>query len=188
MKSTFGLYIILGMAFVFLGSCSSNTEVVPDGKKFFDADDYFKKEIERLTANKDSVSKLLSIDGKIDVIISMVDFEKELDAFVKSNINKSDLYDKYEVDSTYEKGLLRQENYAAMDSTLWTRSFKVGYDSLGKVSQIDIKNIRENPILKSVQSLSYKPDTLYGIVGYTKTLLNDEGKTRIEVNLINRKP
>lgn len=187
MKIPFGKYIFLGMALIFLGSCLSSVEENRDtkGRLFFDTKDYFKKEIEFLKQGGKKVSKLLFINDKQDRVTGGVDFEKELDAFVKSNINKNALHDKYQVDSVYYSSrLLKEERYKALGADLRTRSLVVTYDSLGAISSIAIENHSENVLTASIQSLDYRPRKKYTITSKQKTITSEESVSKIEATFI----
>lgn len=187
MKIPFGKCLFLLVILVF-GSCiSDNNDAPSQGRQFFDARDYFQKESERLNMNKDSVAKILFINDTRDVLITKVDFKKELDAFVKSNINKSSLLDKYTVDSVYfSNQQLKKETYTAIDTSLRTRNFTVEYDSLG-IEEISIINISSNLIIGSTQSLRYRPDKVYSITNVQETIGSGKTSIKIEVSNIRKK-
>ena len=114
--------------------------------------------------DKISLTKILSLNGEKDTIyIVQPNFTSELDVFIKSDINRPSLYDKYSVDSIVNSGKLYKLIYTAKDEMAKTRKLSIQFDSQNKVGLIDIRLFNGSPITKNVQHLTYRPKAGYVI-------------------------
>ena len=80
-------YLAMTIAFIFL-PCSQKQEE----QKASLLSDFWKKEIARLNKEKPMITKISTVNGKTDTIrTDSIDWEKELQVFVKSDIQEKDL-------------------------------------------------------------------------------------------------
>ena len=96
-------------------------------QQFFDLKGYFKAEAQRLKA-KGRVTKFVTADGKTEErVIDSVDFQRELDFFAGSDINRPAWSDKYVVDTLFNKQQeVIQLSYECNDEHLKIRKIVVG--------------------------------------------------------------
>ena len=114
--------------------------------------------------DKISLTKILSLNGETDTLfIVQPNFTSELDVFIKSDINRPSLSDKYSVDSLVSLGKLYKIIYIAKDEKVNTRKLSILFDSQNKVERIDIRLFNGSPITKNVQHLIYRPNIGYKI-------------------------
>jgi len=126
--------------------------------------DFMEEEKKWMVNDKISLTKILALNGEKDTIyIVQPNFTSELDVFIKSDINKPSLYDKYSVDSLVSSGKLYKIIYTAKDEMAKTRKLSIQFDSQNKVGLIDIRLFNGSPITKNVQHLIYRPKAGYVI-------------------------
>ena len=114
--------------------------------------------------NKIYLTKTLSLNGETDnLYIDQPNFASELDVFIKSDINRPSLSDKYSVDSIFSSGKLYKITYTAKDEKVNTRKLSIQFDRHNKVGLIDIRLFNGTPITKNVQHLIYRPNNGYVI-------------------------
>lgn len=126
--------------------------------------DFMEEEKNWMVNNKISLTKTLSLNGETDTLyIDQPNFASELDVFIKSDINRPSLSDKYNVDSLVSSGKLYKIIYIAKDEKVNTRKLSIQFDSQNKVGLIDIRLFNGSPITKNVQHLIYRPKAGYVI-------------------------
>lgn len=126
--------------------------------------DFMKEENKQMVNDKISLSKILTLNGEMDTLyIDQPDFESELDVFIKSDINRPSLSDKYSVDSLVNSGELYKIIYTAKDEKVNTRKLSIQFDSQNKVMFVDIRLFNGSPITKNVQHIKYIPKVGYKI-------------------------
>mgnify|MGYP006165627097 CR=1 FL=1 len=135
-----------------------NLEILPVKPKLKTITKIITKEISKL------LTKILSLNGETDTLyIDQPNFASELDVFIKSDINRPSLSDKYSVDSIVNSGKLYKIIYTAKDEMAKTRKLSIQFDSQNKVGLIDIRLFNGSPITKNVQHLIYRPKAGYVI-------------------------
>jgi len=154
-------FILLLSGIIFFQGCSGeNTaeSLDPDKNKFFNVEEYFSGEIERLEEIEPPVTKTLRLNDKEEVLHpDTINFANELSVFVNSGINKVSWLDLYSADTTRtDNGTLQQTRYEAQADKLRTRLIDVTYEN-GKPSVIEIHNRTENIVLDATQQLIYRP-------------------------------
>jgi hypothetical protein len=157
--------ILISFLFTLVFSCSQKGEVNNQpSSSFFSMIDFMEEEKKWMVNDKISLTKILSLNGEKDTIyIVQPNFTSELDVFIKSDINKPSLYDKYSVDSLVNSGKLYKIIYTAKDEMAKTRKLSIQFDSQNKVGLIDIRLFNGSPITKNVQHLTYMPKIGYKI-------------------------
>ena len=124
--------------------------------------DFMEEEKKWMVNDKISLTKILSLNGETDTLyIVQPNFTSELDVFIKSDINRTSLSDKYSVDSLVSSGKLYKIIYIAKDEKVNTRKLSIQFDSQNKVERIDIRLFNGSPITKNVQHLIYRPNIGY---------------------------
>lgn len=157
--------ILISFLFTLVFSCSQKGEVNNQPTtSFFSVIDFMEEEKNWMVNNKISLTKILSLNGEMDTLyIGQPNFASELDVFIKSDINRPSLFDKYSVDSISSSGKLHKITYTAKDEKVNTRKLSIQFDSQNKVESIDIRLFNGSPITKNVQHLTYKPYNGYVI-------------------------
>ena len=179
----FGLFLALFL----MSACSTESPQNASEERpqvFFDLQSYFNGEIERLNEQKSTVQKNITLQGKQETIAkAKVDFKKELQIFLNSDINKLAWQDKYQVDSTIKNGQLTSLRYSAIDTTLRTKLLEINYQN-GAVQQIQVVNSGKSIVAETHQSLSYEPQKGYSIDNEQKTLFSDGQKLQLKVEFL----
>ena len=157
--------ILMYLLFTLIFSCSQKGEVNNQPtSSFFSMIDFMAEEKNWMGNNKISLTKTLSLNGETDTLyIDQPNFASELDVFIKSDINRPSLTDKYSVDSIFSSGKLYKITYTAKDEKVNTRKLSIQFDSHNKVVLIDIRLFNGSPITKNVQHLIYRPKAGYVI-------------------------
>ena len=139
---------------------------------FFDLQEYFEKEVERLQARQPGVAKTVTFGGKTEEQrFDSLDFREELKVFLDADINRVAWWDRYSIDSVRTSGALRSIRYAALDPNLKIRSVVLDFtaDSLSKVA---IKLFSDSPASRFSQELIYRPGDGYRIETQQKVVLS----------------
>ena len=157
--------ILMYLLFTLIFSCSQKGEVNNQPtSSFFSLIDFMEEEKNWMVNNKIYLTKTLSLNGETDnLYIDQPNFASELDVFIKSDINRPSLSDKYRVDSIFSSGKLYKITYTAKDEKVNTRKLSIQFDSHNKVVLIDIRLFNGSPITKNVQHLIYRPKAGYVI-------------------------
>ena len=157
--------ILMSLLFIVVFSCANNGEVNNQpSSTFFSMIDFMEEEKKWMVNDKISLTKILSLNGETDTLyIVQPNFTSELDVFIKSDINRTSLSDKYSVDSLVSLGKLYKIIYIAKDEKVNTRKLSIQFDSQNKVERIDIRLFNGSPITKNVQHLIYRPNIGYKI-------------------------
>lgn len=157
--------ILISLLFIVVFSCANNGEVNNQpSSSFFSMIDFMEEEKKWMVNDKISLTKILSLNGETDTLyIVQPNFTSELDVFIKSDINRTSLSDKYSVDSLVSSGKLYKIIYIAKDEKVNTRKLSILFDSQNKVERIDIRLFNGSPITKNVQHLIYRPNIGYKI-------------------------
>ena len=160
---------------------SNTTEATPNPTSFFDLETYFHKEVQRLKNTK-SIQKAVSIGTETEQkTIDNVNFSQELAVFTQSNINKSSLLEKYEVDSIFNaQEQLQQITYKAKNAALRTQHLAVFFHQ-NEVSKVEILNTSQNLIAQSEQKLRYSPDEGYSIQSQQKIVFSEPENMTVRV-------
>ncbi len=179
--------VAAGVALCFTG-CTKQQKLRAGEKRneafFFDLKGYFFAEAALLNKRKPQGVKVVLFQGNADTTylnsISNMNFEKELRSFANSDINRSAWRDKYQVDSVFQNGYLKEIRYTAVDRALKTREVVLGFNR-GSLSEVRIKNEIKSVIAKSVQELVYLPERGYAITGNQKIRLGKKYFYDVEV-------
>ena len=157
--------ILMYLLFTLIFSCSQKGEVNNQPtSSFFSLIDFMEEEKNWMVNNKIYLTKTLSLNGETDnLYIDQPNFASELDVFIKSDINRPSLSDKYSVDSIFSSGKLYKITYTAKDEKVNTRKLSIQFDRHNKVGLIDIRLLNGSPITKNVQHLIYRPKAGYVI-------------------------
>ena len=172
--------------FLFLvESCSSESKPVSaEVKPFFDLKLYFDSEVQRLHSFG-KARKIVLADGKHEeMMVDNVQFERELDVFSGSDINRPSWSDKYMVDSLFdEKMELAQLVFNANDNNLKTRKVTVDYERTA-VAKVSIENNTSSFIATSSQVLTYRPTIGYSIESHQKVATRGGQVFKVEVKFL----
>jgi hypothetical protein len=149
--ASLGLFLISG-----LQSCKPDIKESRANMKYFDLKGFFSSDSSRLSKLNPLVSKTVEHNGVSESKkVHITNWGTELSLFSESDINKPAWKDSYSV--TADSNIII---YQAIDTTLRTREIMIK-KSGGKVKYVMIYNITKNILFKSVEKLSYFPDSLY---------------------------
>lgn len=162
------MFRLIFSAFLVTGILSCSSKELTTGRSdiaFFSLADFIKEEQESMKKEGIMLIKMLELNGKKDTIIfNQPDFENELDLFVKADINKPALSDKYRIDSIFQHGNLFKVLYTSKDKKLYTQRLSIQYNDNGKVASLDIRLFNGSPITVNVQHLVFRPAIGYQIM------------------------
>ncbi len=129
---------------------------------FFDLAGYFQSQIDQLQAEQPRVEKRIVLDGEEEgKTVEQLNYEKELQVFLKADINRPAWQDQYAIDSVMVNGQLGQLRYIAQDEDLKTRRLIITFEG-EEVSKVEIDNYTTSAIANLDQNLTYDP-----LIGYT---------------------
>ncbi len=151
-------------------------------QQFFDIKGFFENEIQHLQKANPRVIKLVAIDQHTETKeLKGVDFKKELDLFIKSDINKPAWSDKYIADSLFESNkALTSIKYRSKDPNLKIQFIEVTFDESREVSQITIHNQVNSLIAKTNEVLRYEVGKGYSIENEQSILTTKPKRLKIE--------
>ncbi len=176
-KKFFCFFILV----LLIASCQEETNNSDlKGQAFFSVKNYFEQEINRIEQEKITVEKQITLDGKSETLqFSNIDFSKEFDVFINSDINKIAWLDKYQVDSTFIDEKLTNVSYTALDEDLRTKSLRISYQK-GELTSLQIKNSANSSLATSEQLLNYTPQTGYRIENRQDITISGEQHLLVE--------
>ncbi len=157
-----------------LSSCSQ--EEANRGKVYFyyDLKGFLKQEASRLNKDSNLINKQITKNDETEKRkVKITDWQKELDLFINSDINKPAWKDSYQVQKFPQKIV-----YVAKDEDLKTRRIEIKFVN-NKVIQIIIDNLVDNYLYTSKEHLVYNSKTNYIIDKYQKVLLIGENNYQI---------
>lgn len=144
-------------------ACNSVTEPTTSTETeqptYFSLNTYFSDEIDRLTKEQPDLEKTVNINGSSESkATNTVNWKHELELFAQADINKAAWTNSYTVDSTERKVV-----YTSKEPDLKTKQIIIQHKADKTVLGIEIHNEESNWIYRSVEKLTYYPDSLYSI-------------------------
>ncbi|HEY0246470.1 MAG TPA: hypothetical protein VGC01_12960 [Mucilaginibacter sp.] len=152
--------LIATLTFTFcLSACQPDLKETGSDMKYFDLKAYFKAKVSKLSTQNRPVLKTVTHNGVTETkTISINNWERELNMFSESDINKPAWKDSYSVQNTAGGSLI----YIAKDPELQTREIIINKDK-DKVKSILIFNHTKNILYETNEKLTYVPDSVYRI-------------------------
>ncbi len=184
--------LTLLLLILFLGACTTKKNVPTaeehKASSFFDLETYFEQEVARLDAQSYRLKKQLKIDDvQEEQILEIVNFEEELSAFSRLNINQPTWLDKYKVDSILgATQQLKAIEYLALDTMMKTRKLIVEYDTQSEVKEITIHNKSHSFIMNSEEWLNYQANKGYSIETKQNILFFDDKEILLEAEYLSK--
>ena len=176
-------YLSILCCFAIVISCSSVTTEENQAKTYFDIDSFINDQVTFLKKNNFSIEKTIAKDGIVESKKNnSPDWDKELEPFSSSDINKPNWKLSYIIDTTYEDDTL-MINFNCKDSNLVVKSISVKLTNK-KVHFLQIKNHKLNSYFNSSQMLELIPDSGYSIFGHQGVLLGDTTSYSIKARFI----
>ncbi len=176
LSTVFG-FLALMIAF----SCQDSNEIQTDSIQYFDMHQFVQNEIEQLNKQNKTLKKIIYANDTSDTLfIQKPDWQKELQVFSSSNINKPTLYATYQVDTNVniiQYQSLKTKNKVEALSIHYTTS------NLSKIEKIEIRNRQENFITQSTEFLLYQPTQGYSI-DIQQNLISQQGNAFKVVGVI----
>lgn len=121
---------------------------------------FFTSEAKRLKQGQVKVDKTVSRNGISESREGIIpDWEREVQLFTESDINKPAWNKSYKVTAS-DSAIL----YSVLDSGLRTRSVSIRKDNQGRIREISISNSTRNELYQTSEELTYIPDSMYRIV------------------------
>ena len=171
---------------VFLSCWSCNNSKTPNNKtvKYFDNAGFFEQESLRLRDLKTRVLKTVQSKEKTEtILISNVDWEKELAVFKQITLNKSSFSGKYLID-TIVSGVFKTTKYSCIDKKLPIKYLAFG-DSLGKVVWIEAQSQENSELINTEMFWRFVPDSGYVVNGRQMIFGGAESSYTISANFEN---
>ena len=143
---------------IFFCSCTQQEQKKYQNGNYFDIKNYFEQEANRLTPLHLMVNKTVSIDGKSEERkIKISDFNKELNIFISSDINKASWRGEFKVNKRENETTYTTENIK-----IPVKNVRIQFDN-NAVKSIRIVVKTDNILYHSTDTLNYIPDSLYQI-------------------------
>lgn len=143
------------------GCTPDDDQVVVQDTAFFDLGQFFDQEVQDWTGKR--VNKIVELNEAQEVqSFKDLNYEAEFQLFKQADINKTALLDKYEVDSTYESGVLKQVQYKAKNEKLNTQELTIQYAG-DEVFALTISRSVQNVLFQTEQQLNYEAGKAYSI-------------------------
>ena len=171
---------------VLLSCWSCNNSETPNIKtiEYFDNGGFFEQESLRLLDLKTRVLKTVQSKEKTEtILISNVDWEKELAVFKQITLNKSSFSGKYSIDSGVS-GVLKTTHYSSLDKKLPIKYLAFG-DSLGKVVWVEAQRIENSELINTEMFWRFVPDSGYKVIGKQTIFGGAESSFTISANFEN---
>lgn len=166
-------YFTFAIVFLLISCETLTTEYVDTEKPFFDLEGFFKSEIQ--LHQGDEVTKKVAINEQSETqIIEQFDVEKALSIFIDCDINKPQLFDKYEMT---EKD--NQIVYTSNDESLKVQKIEIFKNAEKEVEQIVINRKADTAIYTSNKILTYTKNRGFSIENDQNVLFSDAKKYTI---------
>jgi hypothetical protein len=177
--------LCLGLSLPACQSGASTTDNKQEDAFFFNLKNFFEAEIARLDQGKIAGIKKVQFNQEKDETKSQIlNYAKELEVFVNSDINKLSWRDKYSGDTSLVNGQIQKIVYKALDEHLKTREVVILFEG-AKVSDIRIKNRLKSIIADARQNLRYRPQEGYEIRGTQNMSAAGDASVGVEVVFVN---
>ncbi len=140
-------------------------------KKFFNLNNYFEKEAERLQQSNRPWLKIAQLNEKKETLkVSNINWQKELEIFSRCDLNKPAWKEKYKIDTTFLNGDLSKISYISTDDELLIKKINITFSTSNKPDSIQIRKETHNFLMSMEQDLHYNPNTGYKIEQREKML------------------
>ncbi|KQM77290.1 hypothetical protein ASE74_18795 [Pedobacter sp. Leaf216] len=141
---------------------------------YFDVKGYFEKEINRLQKLNPEVNKTVSINGAAEnKIAKIANWTKELAIFVNADINKTSWKGSFKIKE--QNGV---DSYISDNKKIPIKKVSITWKG-EKADKIEIIVDNKNILYRSLDTLTYFPDSLYSIKKQQKIRLLNEKKYSI---------
>jgi hypothetical protein len=161
-----------------------NADPQAEAAYFFSLKKYFASEIKRLEASKTLARKVVLFNDKRDETANeTLNYAKELEVFLHSDINKLSWRDKYRGDTVLQQGAIQRITYTALDEQLKTRKVSI-YFAHNYVAQVEIHNRLKSIIAETWQDLRYQAAKGYRISGQQNMRAAGNAKVGVEVSFV----
>jgi hypothetical protein len=156
--------LAMALALVFF-SCNQKQEE----QKASLLSDFWKKEIARLNKEKPMITKISTVNGKTDTIVTdSIDWEKELQIFVKNDLRESDLA-MYTADTVSINDLklkpIKGIVYTARNDIQELRNMSLCYDESQKIDWVEIVIKNNQDLYASYKRLIYVRQNSFQLEG-----------------------
>lgn len=142
----------------FLMGCGNADQHQHTASRYFDLKGFFEREAARLTGSSPLVHKTVSVNGEAETKnLKISDWTNELSAFTNADINKSAWTGLFKV---AQKDHI--EVYTTTEDKVPVKSMYITKKN-GRVSGIKILMNTSNYLYKSMDTLTYYPDSVYEI-------------------------
>lgn len=149
---------------------------------FFDLKGFVEQEIEQLQKQQPQARKEVAVNGQQESLpFDSLNYEKELQVFIRSDINRPAWTDKYRADTLLERGQVRALSYEALVEGLKTRLLSIQFTEEGDVKEIKIQNRTQSPVADVRQDLTYTPGSGYRLLTAQSTALSEEKEVEVSV-------
>lgn len=149
---------------------------------FFDAKGYFAEESTRLAEAGKGLVKEIWFNGEEERLESdSLDWDKELELFLKADINRPAWTEKYTGDTTLSSaGTPERISYTAQEEELRIQQMDISFDPSGKIDEIYIQKEINSLIEKVSQKLNYRPQEGYELSEKSSSNWKGEKEIRIK--------
>lgn len=167
-------HFILCCFVIICASCNIKEQEKINVKTYFDLEEYFNKEISRLSKANPTINKTVIVNGQAEYKkIKISDWKQELSSFMSSDINKASWRGSFK--TTVSRSL---KTYTTNNPKIPVKKLEIIYKNNNVFAiKIFVKNV--NNLYTSQDSLSYFPDSLYQIKKVQLIRLMDKKKYQV---------
>ena len=150
------------LIFFFYSCTDKQTKIKESG--LFDNEKYFTDEALRLSALSHTIKKTSVLNGQSETReVTIADWKKELDPFIRCNINKPAFRNSYKVD-TVADGINNRIRFSAVEPHLAVRNVEI-FLSGNRITRLQFATGDSNELYSTVRMLTYLPDSGYSVQG-----------------------
>jgi hypothetical protein len=157
--------ILMLLLSFYLVSCHKREEKTSI-KTYFDMEEYFAKQVDRLNGTQPTIAKKVSVkNGSEEKSLKVTDWKTELSSFANADINKAAWR------GLFSKSINKNTTtYISNDKKIPIKKLIIVQEN-NKVLAIKIYKSSDNYLYSSTDTLCYYPDSLYLIKSYQKVRL-----------------
>ena len=174
--------LIFALAVV-MGACQpTSSETIGEvAYPFFDLKGFFESEINRLN-QKNGFAKQTAVNEVQETKqLDSLDFEKELNIFLDSDINRIAWFDKYSIDSTVNAGQLVALQYKAKEDRLVIKNIQIDFENQA-VTRIRIDREADTALADTDINLTYEPQKGYSISNKQALTMGEDKTFLVQVD------
>jgi len=180
------LYLFTFLLFCLAGCKNTNVRTTGQAVELFDLKPIVEQDIELNKINHIKQKKIIRINHKQDIIQTKnVDWAKDLQVLLNSDINKKDWQDKFTVQTTDQSDSTEVIKYLSVSNKIPVKNMTVLRNKNNQtVQEIYIEKIIQSGLFSNEQMITYKPATYLKIKSVQKAVFIKDFVSEIEIYFI----